>query len=123
MLYKHTIQRHIAKGELTTDTLSDIIEYTQKLKNKLDRCILEREDSELLIEEMKLIMDTILAAANALGIRNSDEETPEKFEMPDVTELIERRKVNWSLNNKLSESSLAAIPVIYESIETVAKQQ
>jgi len=122
MLYKHTIQRHIAKGELTTDTLSDIIEYTQKLKNKLDRCVLDREDSDLLIEEIKLIMDTIIAAANALGIRNSDEETPEKFEMPNVSKLIERRKANWSLNNKLSESSRATIPVIYESIETVAKQ-
>ncbi len=104
-LYNYIYSDGLKRGQLSCEALSDIIWYMERLKSQLEECELGCADGGDVKVEFEFLMDVVIGAANAIGVKYYGDE----FTAPDVKALEKRHEAIWTKCNKLSDSAYEII--------------
>ncbi len=104
-LYNYIYSDDLKRGQLSCEALSDIIWYMERLKSQLEECELGIADGDDVKVEFEYLMDVVIGAANAIGVKYYGDE----FIAPDTEDLEKRHKAIWVKSNKLTDSAYEVI--------------
>ena len=103
-LYNTFFSPGLKNCDLSAESLEDIIAYMERQKKNLSECALEREDSDAVIHELLVEIDTVILAAKVLLVKQTDscENTVSRIQA-ELDDLTQRALVNMRRYNKASD--------------------